>query len=226
LPSILITRPLEDAASTAERIKTLGYRPVIAPMMRIERYTPPMPARVQAILVTSGNALPALTPGPTPLLAVGDSTAARARTHGFSNVHSAGRDARALADLAARVADPLAGPLLLASGARQGEKLAADLRARGFRVVRRVCYAALQVQSFPPEAAASLSSGELHAVLFLSSETASAFVRLLPPEFYHALATVVALAIGNEAAEVLEKLPWLHVCRAENPTLDDVLALI
>ena len=78
----------------------------------------------------------------------------------------------------------------------------------------------------PPEAATCLTSGELHAVLFLSAETAAVFVRLLPPEFYHALASVVALAIGKPAADALETLPWLRVCRAENPTLDDVLALI
>jgi uroporphyrinogen-III synthase len=224
--AILITRPAEDAATPAARIEALGYRPVVAPMMRITRRTPTLPGHVQAILVTSGNALPALPPGDTPLLAVGDATAARARARGFTNVHSAGRDADALAHLAAGLQAPGAGPLLLASGARQGEKLAADLRGRGFRVIRRVCYAAKTVQIFPPEAVMCLQSGELHAVMFLSAETATAFVRLLPPELYHALASVAALAIGNSVADVLERLPWLRVCRAQNPTLDDVLALI
>ncbi len=195
-------------------------------MLRIVPRAPRLPGGHQAILVTSGNALPALTPGPVPLLAVGARTAARARDAGFSNVFSAGRDALALAELAARVADTRAGPLLLASGAGQGAGLAADLRRRGFRVIRRICYAALPVRRFPPEAASCLAAGDLHAVLFLSAETAAVFVRLLPPEFHYALASVAALAIGKPAADLLEPLPWLRVCRAENPTLDDVLALI
>jgi uroporphyrinogen-III synthase len=195
-------------------------------MLRIVRRSPHLPSAVQAILVTSGNALAALPVGSVPLLAVGEATAARARGMGFSNVFSAGRDALALADLAARLVDPKVGPLLLASGAGQGAKLAADLRERGFRVIRRVCYAALPMSRFPLEAAECLASGELHAVLFLSAETAAVFVRLLPPEFQHALASVAALAIGKPAADLLEQLPWLRVCRAENPTLDDVLALI
>jgi uroporphyrinogen-III synthase len=224
--AILITRPADDAAIPAARIEALGYRPVMAPMLRIDRRMPDLPAHVQAILVTSGNALAALVPSATPLFAVGDATASRAREAGFTQVHSAGRDAQALAELVAQTQHARAGPLLLASGARQGENLAADLRARGFRVIRRVCYAAFPVQRFPHQAAASLRSGEVHAVLFLSAETATAFVRLLPPELSHALETVAALAIGNAAAAVLERLPWLRICRAQNPTLDDVLALI
>jgi len=224
--AIMITRPLEDAAGPAARIEALGYRPVVAPLMRIERRTPTLPDYVQAILVTSGNALPALRPGKTPLFAVGDATAARAKNAGFETVLSAGRDAQALAALVAGTQHPQDGPLLLASGERQGEKLAADLRARGFRVFRRVCYAAIPVHRFPQEAALTLLSGELHAVLFLSAETASAFARLMPPELHHALGSVAALTIGKSAADALEPMPWLRVCRAENPTLDDVLALI
>jgi len=208
------------------QIEALGYQPVIAPMLRIVQHSPRLPSDVQAVLVTSANALPALRPGALPLLAVGDSTATRARAMGFLDVHSAGRDALALAELAQRRMDPSAGALLLASGAGQGAKLAADLRSRGFRVIRRVCYAAEPMRRFPAEAASCLESGELHAVLFLSAETAAVFVRLLPPEFHNALASVAALTIGKPAADLLEPLPWLRVCRAENPTLDDVLALI
>jgi uroporphyrinogen-III synthase len=224
--SVMITRPEQDAAGPAARIEALGFTPVVAPMLRIERRTPNLPKDVQAILVTSGNALAALAPGDTRLFAVGDATAARARQAHFSDVRSAGRDAHALAELVAESQRPQDGPLLLASGERQGEKLAADLRARGFRVIRRVCYAAYPVQRFPHRAAESLLSGELHAVLFLSAETATAFVRLLPPELSNALASVAALTIGNAAADALERLPWQRVCRAQNPTLDDVLALI
>jgi uroporphyrinogen-III synthase len=224
--AILITRPLEDAAVPARRIEALGYRPVIAPLLAVSRRSLRALPAVQAILVTSGNALPSLPAVDLPLLAVGDTTAARARAQGFGKVHSAGRDAQALADLAGRLLDPASGPVLLASGARQGAALAADLRARGFRVLRRVCYTASPVRCFPAVATQAIQAGDLHAVLFLSAETAAAFVRLLPPELNDALASVTALAIGQNAADALEPLPWLRICRAQNPTLDDVLALI
>ena len=92
--------------------------------------------RLHAILVTSGNAIPSLPASHhhLPLFAVGEATAARARDAGFTQVNSADGDANALAELVARSCDRHAGPLLLASGRGQGEGLAADLRARGFRV--------------------------------------------------------------------------------------------
>ncbi len=223
--SVLITRP-GLSQSTAAQVAARGYLPLQAPFLTIHHRAPALPAGAQAFLVTSGNALPSLPPGPTRLLAVGDATAERARAQGFTDVVSAGGDAAALAELAARVADPAAGPLVLASGAGQGHALAADLRGRGFRVIRRVCYAARPVRRFPDAAADALRSGRLHAVLFLSAETAEVFVRLLPPGLAARLGSVAALAIGASAAARLEALPWLRVCRARNPTLDDVLALI
>ena len=205
----------------------MGFTPILAPLFTVAHHRAlAIPKGVQAILVTSGNALAALAPSQLPLLAVGDMTAQRAREAGFSLVHSAGADAVALAALAAEALEPAAGPLLLATGAGQGRALAADLRQRGFRVIRRVCYAVRPVRRFPPPAAAAIAAGRLHAALFLSAETASIFVRLLPPEHRDDLASVRALAIGQSTAEALESLPWLRICRAPAPTLDDVLALL
>ena len=220
---VLITRPgLDDR--TCAVIEARGYLPVVAPFLTIRRLPLRMPRAAQAILVTSGNALASLPLVPLAVLAVGDATAERARAQGFTDVSSAAGDAAALARLAARLADPGGAPLLLASGSGQGHALAADLRARGFRVIRRVCYAARPVARFPGVASEMLQSGHLHAVLFLSAETAAAFVRLMPPGLSDTLRTVAALAIGTSTAETLETLPWLRVCRARTPTLDDVLA--
>ena len=224
-PLVMTTRAGFDAETRAG-IEARGCEAVSAPVFTIRHFRPVLPPSAQAILVTSSNALPALQPWETRLLAVGDATAARARAAGFTDVGSASGDAEALAALAARVLSPEAGPLLLASGAGQGHALASNLRARGFRVVRRVCYAAKPVRRFPYAGVDALKSGRLRAVLFLSAETAEVFVRLLPPEMNDALATVSALAIGKTTADALEPLPWLRICRARTPTLDDVLALI
>jgi uroporphyrinogen-III synthase len=224
--SVLITRPAEDAIHLCEKLTANGFDPILAPMFRVIRRQITPPARVQALLVTSGNALASLPALPLPLLAVGDATAARAASQGFVDVRSAGADAVALAALASRSLDPGAGPVLLASGQGQGVALAADLRARGFRVVRRVCYVARPARRFPAQGVACIQSGRLHAAMFLSAETARHFVRLLPAGCVPALSTVSALAIGPSTADALESLPWLRICRARTPTLDDVLALI
>ncbi len=226
---MLITRPLDDAPATAARVEALGFRPVVAPVIEIRHFAPTLPAKVQAILVTSGNALaglaiPHTTLAHTKLLAVGDVTAARATACGFTDVESAGRDAVALAALATARLSPPDGPLLLVCGRGQGGPICADLRASGFRVVRRVTYAAEPVRAFPEAAAESLRAGTLHAAVFLSAETAKVFARLIPRALVPRLAPVLALAIGKNAAEALKPLPWRQVRLARSPTLDDVLA--
>ncbi|MDE2333668.1 MAG: uroporphyrinogen-III synthase, partial [Rhodospirillales bacterium] len=131
---VLVTRPVDQAAQTARRLRAMGHAPLLAPALAIEARRLAPVARVQAVLVTSANALASL---PEPLrqhrlLAVGDATAGRARAAGFTDVASAGRDAAALAALATRLLDPAAGPVLLAVGEGHGVTLAAALRDAGF----------------------------------------------------------------------------------------------
>ncbi len=224
--AVLITRAEADYEDTAQAVRQRGYDPIPAPFFRVVARPVTVEPSVQAILVTSRNAVGALPPSGVHLLAVGDVTAQRARGHGFSRVESASGDAADLAALAALRLATAGGPILLATGAGQGRALAADLRGRGFRVIRRVCYATHRLRRFPDRARTALESGELHAALFLSAETAACFVRLLPPECNDMLASVKALAIGKSTADALGVLPWLAVSRAATPTLDGVLALL
>jgi uroporphyrinogen-III synthase len=221
---VLITRPLEDSGRTAELVAARGFVPLVAPFMTVRLLNPALPSRVQAVLVTSGNALGCLLPMDVKLLAVGDTTAAKARAAGFRHVETAGRDAAALVSLAGRVARPADGPLLLLCGAGQGWAPAAELRARGFSVIRRVTYSAQPVRRFPAEAGAALRDSVLYAALFLSGETAAAFVRTLPQSVVPALTNVIAVPIGKIAADALRHLPWREVRLARDPTLDGVLA--
>jgi uroporphyrinogen-III synthase len=217
---------VDEAARTASIVRARGFLPVVAPLLSVRHFSPAVPRQPQAVLVTSGNALQGLPDLAAPLLAVGDATAARARAAGFAEIHSAAGDASALTEMALRLLRPDAGPLLLACGRGQGETLANALRGRGFSVVRRVTYAALPVGAFPPQATSCLRSELLHAVLFLSAETARVFVRLLPPELAASLENVLALAIGKQVADALKPLRWRQVRLAPSPTLDDVLALL
>jgi uroporphyrinogen-III synthase len=89
-----------------------------------------------------------------------------------------------------------------------------------------VTYAAVPVRAFPAEAAAALRDGHLHAALFLSAETAAAFVRTLPAALSSHVRNVMALAIGKPAADALQGLPWRRIRVPDAPTLDGLLALL
>ncbi|WP_298213574.1 uroporphyrinogen-III synthase, partial [Acidocella sp.] len=78
---LLVTRPEPGASATARRLAALGHSPVLLPCLAIT----PLPARLSerpaALIVTSGQAVPALPArlAGVPVYAVGDATAARLR---------------------------------------------------------------------------------------------------------------------------------------------------
>jgi uroporphyrinogen-III synthase len=228
--AVLVTRPPPGGAQTADRLAALGWNPVAAPCL----LTAPRPARLPApallaaILVTSGQAVAALPASHrgVALFSVGAATAARARAAGFADVRSADGDAAALAALVVATLTPAAGTLLLASGAGQGMGLARSLRLAGFRVIRRVVYAARPATALPPHALAALAGGQVRAAMFFSAQTARVFERLLPAALRPLLAGADALAIGAEAASVLRRLPWRAVRVAVRPTQDEMFALL
>lgn len=224
---VLVSRPEPGASDTAARLRALGWRPVLAPVLRIETRPVEVRGHVQAVLVTSGNAIPGLPDslrGET-MLTVGDATAARARAAGFADVRSAGADAAALAELARAQCEPEEGALLLACGAGQGETLAELLRADGFRVLRRVSYAAMPATTLPPQALAALEAGEVAAALVFSPESGRRLVSLLKAAAAD-VRGLDALAISHSAAAGLAPLPWRRIRVASHPDQDALLGLL
>jgi uroporphyrinogen-III synthase len=229
--NVLVTRPEPGASDTADRLSILDLVPVVAPLLTIRGRQTRLPpsGEIQAILATSGNAVAALplSHRGMPLLTVGDATAERARAAGFARVHSANGDALDLAAQAAQMLSPSNGPVLLVCGRGQGKALADALRAHGFRVARRIVYAAEKVAALPEAAAAALRNDMLRAALFFSAETAHHFVRLTTAAgLADRVRGVQALAIGAAAGVALQELPWRDVLVAARPTQDELLALL
>ena len=229
--SVLITRPEPGGSETAAHIRAMGLEPIQAPMLAV-RLLPahlPEPGTVQAILATSGNAIAGLPPETRGcrLLAVGDATAERARTAGFSHTESAGGNATDLIALARRRLKPSAGPLLLACGRGHGLDLAAALRAEGFQVLRRTVYATGPVRCLPAPALDALRADRLLAALFFSTETARRFVSIIRRAgLENSVRAVIALAISAQAGVAVSPLPWGDTLIAARPNQDELLALL
>jgi uroporphyrinogen-III synthase len=227
---VLVTRPEPGAARTAEALRAAGWQPLLAPMLEIARRGPvlPVPGAVQAVLVTSANALPAFDAAwhRKPLLAVGAATAAAARAQGFAVVESAEGDALALAALVTYRLTPRDGPLLLATAERQGEMLVELLRAGGFGVLRRAVYTARPVRRLPDAATAAIAGRDLAAALFFSAETARAFTHALPVRLRPSLAAIRALSLSPAVDTALADLPFASRQVAACPTAAALLAIL
>lgn len=222
---VLITRPEPGAAETAARVAALGLQPVLAPGLVLAPATLVAPQRAQAVLLTSRAAARALPDLGLPILAVGTGTAAEATARGFGPVAAAAGDAAALAGLAAARLDPAAGPLLLAVGAGYGQDLALALRARGFRVLRRIAYRATAPASLPPGALEALGAGQIVAALFFSPRSAECAITLLRQAGLASWAAgITALAISPRVAErarsALAPATWGRIGTAARPEQD------
>lgn len=226
-----MTRPEPGLSETMRAVAALGYAPLAAPLLSVRRLRPALPQSAQAILLTSVQAAAALAAAAPslralPVLAVGDSTARSARLAGFTRTESASGDAARLEARVVATLDPGQGALLLACGLGQARMLAGRLRAGGFRVVRRCLYEARPVARLPVAMTAALQQGDVEAALFFSGETASAFVRLLPPPLRPALASLRALAISAHAAEPLHALSWRSIEAAAAPNAASLVSLL
>ncbi len=227
MPGVLVTRPEPGASETARRVAALGWRPVLASALILAPRPFAAAPTAQAILLASRAAARALPPTSLPVLAVGEATAAEARAQGCSDVRAGAGDADALAALAAASLDPAAGPLLLAVGAGYGADLVAALRARGFRVIRRIAYTAAPATALPAEASAALHQGVISAALFFSPKSAQSALAQLRAAGLAATATGIrALAISPRVAQALAPLPWRAVQVAARPDQDSLLDLL
>ncbi|MGG5811712.1 uroporphyrinogen-III synthase [Falsiroseomonas sp. CW058] len=229
--AVLVTRPEPGGAETAARLARLGLRAVLAPALVLT----PRPfrlARAQAVVLASragARALPAPVPG-LPVLAVGEATAEAARERGWAATPAGGTAADIVAH-AARHLDPAAGPLLLAVGRGYSLELAAALRARGFRVVRRIAYVASPATALPEEAVRALRAGEVRTILFHSPRSARCAITLfraagLAATAAGAEALAISPRVAEAAAAAIAPLAWRAMRVAGRPDEAALLALL
>jgi uroporphyrinogen-III synthase len=205
---------------------------VPAPALELRSRSFVMPP-AQAVLLTSraaARALPPPVPG-LPVLAVGEATAAEARAGGWTDCRAAEGTAESLADLVTKSLRPDGGPLLLVVGEGYALDLAAALRACGFRVIRRIAYAAAPAETLPEPARLAILAGRVGAVLFHSPRSALCAMTLLRAAgLAAAVPQMEVLAISRRVAQaaIAAAAPqaWRAVRIAARPEEQALLALL
>ncbi len=225
---VLITRPREAAATLASELVARGHCTLIEPLLTIEL----IPCvtldldGVQAIVLTSANAVPALngTITPLPVFVVGEATAAAARRAGLSDVRVAAGDASSLARMIRGQCRPAGGPLLHLCGTEVRPGLAEELAAAGFALRRQPVYRAVAARVLSPGAIEALRRKAIDAVLLFSPRTAAIFAELVAR---HGLAGCLgrtdAICLSAAVAEPCHGLAWRAVQVATRPELELLL---
>jgi uroporphyrinogen-III synthase len=222
---VLITRPRADAAVMAQELEARGHRVMVEPLLTIVPLADVVPALdgVQAILLTSANAVPALrgTNPRLPVFVVGEATARAARERGCEEVHVAGGDAASLARLVAARCRPSEGTLLHLCGADVRPGLAEPLAAAGFASRSQVVYRTVPASSLSKEAVAAIRRRAIDAALLLSPRTAS--VLLAGHGLSGCLGRTEAICLSAAVAEPCRRLRWKAVRIAARPEIGSLL---
>lgn len=206
-PRVWITRAEPGAGRTATRLRELGYHPIIASVLKIERING---VRIDldgvaGLAFTSINGVSAFAAlsnrRDLPVFCVGDATADAAREVGFTEVRSAAGDVQALGRLIA--AASLGGAILAPGAERPGGDLQAA--AGGSTSVRRLpVYRTVEAAFEPPACDAVLIHSPRAAAALrarLDDKSGEWRAVAISPAAAHPLAGVVRCAVADRPDE-------------------------
>lgn len=214
---VVILRPQPGADTTAERARALGLEPIMAPLFTVEPlgWSPPDPARFDALMLSSANALRHAGAGlkhvaALPLFVVGEATARAARDHGLTPTHIGTRDAGALAEA-----------IRQAGHAKVLHLCGEDVRETGgeaLNILRIPVYRA-RASADAARLSATLMPGDM---LLLHSPRAAQHLAALVPVGQRAAFSLIAISANARAAA---GEGWASAQSAAAPTDAAMLAL-
>ncbi len=218
---VWVTRAQPGAAATATRLAELGHVPLVESLLSVELLAlPEQPGdEIGAVAFTSANAMRAFAAWTArrdwPVFAVGDATAAAARSLGFETISSAGADVAALADhIAAR--SPKGVVLYPCAQERAGD-LAGALSTRGVRVEVLTLYQTIAATRVADAADQALQRAELDVVLLHSPKAARVLATLLAGRRPAELERVLAIGLSQACLDPIAHLAFKDFRTAVRP---------
>ena len=231
---LLVTRPEPDNERTAVVLRARGHEVMLAPLLRVETIADAElgPGPWAAILITSANGARAIARhqrhrelASLPVLAVGEASAAAARSAGFKDVTSADGDGGDLARLAASRFAGSALPLLYLAGEERARDLAGEVALAGLTVMTAVVYRTVKQAVFPHQVSAALGAGAIDGVLHFSRRSVESYLDCARVASGPALEPV-HFCLSARAAEPLEAAGAARIRIAEHPDEATLLALV
>jgi uroporphyrinogen-III synthase len=228
---VLLTRANKDGERSAEKLRQLGFRPLLSPALEVVATGAAIPrGSFDALLATSAKALEHASEELSelhdlPLHAVGARTAQTAERCGLrADVVAA--NARALLPLLReRYERPTR--FLYFAGRDRRDELEKTLRAAGHSVALVETYETRPARALTEEAAAELRNGGVGAVLHYSKRSAEIFLDLARASgLIEKLRGVTHLALSPEVAAPLSRAGLARVLVAEKPDEEHLLRLL
>lgn len=228
---VLVTRPIEDGAKTAERLKNRGVDVVLAPVTAITSTGQETPSiSFDAVLISSANAIRHLTDDArrhllhVPLFCVGEKTASVARAAGFTSVTIGTGDGRALVKIVASTLTPSA-TLLYLTGTPRKPFIEEGLRASGFQPVVTELYRTVSIDPWPGAAGEFIETCD-RALHFSRASVETLLIAAEKAGLTGILRGMRHLCLSEDVAVPLHEKGYAHILVAAKPNEEDVLSLL
>lgn len=231
---VLITRPLDSATLLSTRLKNLGHRVNIDPLIHIEPIvsestSKPFLSPFGGIITTSQQGIRCVSNLTSqrdfPLWCVGSASAEIAKELGFSNIHAASGSAQDLIKVVKETLTPkFDKPILHASGDVIRVNVSHALNDAGISTQRVVVYTTRESHSLSMETQSALKAGILDAILFYSPRTACLFQTLCRDiKLEGTCSSITAVCFSEAIKTELKDFPWKKIQVAKKTTTDDLL---
>ena len=232
-PSILVTRPKEDAKALISELEPRNLSLLLEPILDIKFVKGPAPdlAGVQGLLFTSANGVRAYCARggglAFPVFAVGNATAQEAEARGFDTVESAAGNVEDLCALVKVRCEPKNGALVHPAGSAIAGDLGRALCQAGFEYRREALYSAEKARKLSQKCIDEFYDEKIKYALFYSPRTARSFGSLARGAgISDECKRVSALCLSEAVAMAAESLPWGEIIIADTPSQDALLAAL
>lgn len=222
MKTILVTRPTTESKPTGEKLETLGHSVVYAPMLNISPVSFEIPDDSRSLIVTSKNGarfgLANIGDKARPIFAVGEQTAAVARSMGFTNVTVGPGTARKLVPILLECGESAKRDYAHLCGNEIAYNISDVLQDEGIDAINTTTYQTLPNRSFSMAVEEAMEEGQIDAVLFYSPRTATIFEEAISETGHHDwLPQLDAYCLSPRVADELMG-PWRTVQHAVMPT--------
>ncbi|MHB8286997.1 MAG: uroporphyrinogen-III synthase [Caulobacteraceae bacterium] len=224
---VWVTRAQPGADETARRVRALGHHPVTAPVLEVRVLSPVIDLDgVDVLAFTSGNGVRAFAAASPrrdlPVFAVGDATAAVARTFGFGAVHSASGDVAALTRCIAKRRDVADAAVLHPCAVEPAGDLVGNLQRAGLTARAVAVYETVGRETLPETLGGDLPD----AVLLQSPKAARMIARLLGGLDPAQIGRLTAIGLSPACLAPLQSLALARAVSAAQPTEDALLTCL
>lgn len=240
------TRPLnaEDPFSLA--LKQAGHQVVSGPLSSIEfldisadQQSQLIAQSIDAIIVSSQNSLRSIARFPdllnplkgVPLFAVGETTAAYARTLGWTRITVGKGGMKALLPLVYNADFDQEARFFYPSAQITSFDVKPSMQARGFQLLQVTVYKTLYPAELPAAFCNRENFSDLQAIAFFAKGSSEHFVKLVQEKFgtdprrLAFLKSIQAWCFSQEIERTISHLPWLETQVASKPSLAHIVEL-